>query len=107
MTNHNIAQVVEAITLSVDEYIENMGISLIFDTNVEERMMAIDADMIERILLNLLSNAIKFTPRGGSITVTVCDKGESVEISVKDTGIGIPEINSILFLSDSDRSTAL
>ena len=90
LNNYNIVQVVEDITLSVDEYIENMGITLEFDTNTEEMIMAIDADMIERIMLNLLSNAIKFTPRGGTIAVHVKSKGESIDISVRDTGAGIP-----------------
>lgn len=91
LQNYNIIEVVENITLSVAEYIENKGIELVFDTNTEERIIAIDADKIERILLNLLSNAVKFTEAQGMIWVSIRDKGESIEISVKDTGIGIPE----------------
>ncbi len=87
---YNIVQVVEDIALSVAAFVENKGISLIFDTDVEEKIMAIDVDKIERIVLNLLSNAVKFT-KEGEITINVYDRGESVEISVKDTGIGIPE----------------
>lgn len=39
----------------------------------------------------MLSNAIKFTEAGGSIEVNIYDKNEYILISVKDTGIGIPE----------------
>lgn len=91
LKNHNIVSVVEEITLSVADYIEEKGIELIFDTDSEERMMAVDADKIERIILNLLSNAVKFTDTGGQILVNFFDGDEKVIISVKDTGIGIPK----------------
>lgn len=89
--NYNIVSVVEDITLSVASYIEDKGIRLIFDTNVEEKIMAFDPYKIERIILNLLSNAIKFTNCDGEIDVNVKDMGDSVIISVRDTGVGIPE----------------
>ncbi|MEE8449536.1 MAG: ATP-binding protein, partial [Thermodesulfobacteriota bacterium] len=50
-----------------------------------------DRDRIEQVITNLLSNAIKFTPAGGVVTLEVTDESESVNISVADTGIGIPE----------------
>jgi PAS domain S-box-containing protein len=91
LQNYNFIQVVEDITVSVAEYIENKGISLTFDTDVEEKIIALDADKIERIILNLLSNAVKFTKTNGSILVNIHDKGGSIEVTVSDTGIGIPE----------------
>ncbi|GAA0178979.1 hypothetical protein SH2C18_19400 [Clostridium sediminicola] len=87
----NIVNVVEDITLSVAKYVEDKNINLIFDTDVEEKIMTCDPDKMERILLNLLSNAIKFTDKNGSIFVNLKDKGKSIVISVKDTGIGISE----------------
>lgn len=77
--------------MSVVQYVESRNISIVFDTEVEERILAIDLDKIERIMLNLLSNAIKYSMPNGIITVNIYDKEESVIISVKDTGIGIPE----------------
>jgi signal transduction histidine kinase len=71
--NLNIISVIEEITLSVAEYIENKGLSLVFDTDVEEKIAACDPDKIERIILNLLSNAVKFTPEGGRILVSIYD----------------------------------
>jgi len=50
-----------------------------------------DTNMLQSTLRNLVSNAVKFTPKGGSINVTARLSQESVEISVKDTGIGISE----------------
>ena len=50
-----------------------------------------DPDRLQQILLNLLTNAIKFTPEGGTIAVEVEDAEEHLHISVRDTGVGIPE----------------
>ena len=87
----NIVEVVEAIAASTVEYAGIKGIDLVFDTQQEEMFICCDLDSIERILLNLLSNAIKFTPRGGTIYVSLSMGDGYVRISVKDTGIGIPE----------------
>lgn len=87
----NIVSLVEDIVISVSSYIENHGIGIIFDTEVEEKQMIFDPEMIERIILNLLSNAIKYkNEEKGSIEVNIKDKESFVEISIKDNGIGIP-----------------
>lgn len=98
LTNHNIVSVVEEITMSVVDYIENKGISINFDTEIEEKIIALDREKIERVMLNLLSNSVKFTNSGGKIMVKVCDGDDFVAISVQDTGIGIPiEKQDIIF----------
>lgn len=91
MKNDNIVSVIEDITMSVVTFADSKGISLIFDTDCEEKIMAFDPDKLERIILNLLSNALKFTNSGGEILVNIMDKGDYIVLSVKDTGIGIPE----------------
>src|SRR5689334_2439405 len=50
-----------------------------------------DPEKMQQIVLNLLSNAVKFTETGGSITVSATPQGGCIEISVKDTGVGIAE----------------
>ncbi len=87
----NIINIIESITMSIVPYINNRGIELIFDTELEEMEVYCDLDAIERIILNLLSNAIKFTPAGGSIYVELKDLGNTLGIYVKDTGIGMSE----------------
>lgn len=89
--NGDIVKVVEDITMSVVEYTKLKNIDIIFDTEEEERIIAFDGDIIERIMLNLLSNAIKFTETRGIIQVNVYNREDKVVISVKDSGIGIPE----------------
>jgi len=89
--NGNIVSLVEDVTMSIVSFAENKQIEIIFDTEVEEKQMAFDGDKIERIILNLLSNALKFTNKGGKIFICIYDHADSIDISVKDTGIGIPK----------------
>lgn len=51
----------------------------------------LDKKLLKNILFNLISNAIKFSPEGKPIEVNSTFKESSVEISVKDYGIGIPK----------------
>jgi len=46
---------------------------------------------VKQVLFNLLSNAVKFTPNEGLIDVSVLKKGDFIEITVADSGIGIKE----------------
>lgn len=87
----NIVSLAEDITLSVSNYAEAKGITVLFDTDTEEKYILCDPEKMERVLLNLLSNAIKFTPRGGEINVSLHATRELIRLSVSDTGIGIPE----------------
>ena len=72
-------------------------------------LLAGDTRMLQRMLSNLLDNAIKYTPSGGSVTVSLEEKGEQRVISVKDTGIGIspselPRIFERFYRCDRSRS---
>ena len=50
----------------------------------------IDSERILQVLRNLLGNAVKFTPKGGQVSVAAKPADNTVEVSVKDTGPGIP-----------------
>jgi len=49
-----------------------------------------DVPLLERVVTNLVGNALKFTPPGGKVIVSCKDLGEDVEVSISDTGEGIP-----------------
>jgi signal transduction histidine kinase len=70
--------------------IEKAGLTLVVDCTPLAEPVYVDRDMWEKIVLNLLSNALKFT-FDGTITVALESRGEHVELSVTDTGVGIPE----------------
>lgn len=89
LKNENIVDIVENIVQSVAEYVREKDINIVFDTDVEELIIACDALKIERVMLNLISNAIKFSDPGSCIFVYVMSKQAAVEIAVQDTGIGI------------------
>jgi two-component system phosphate regulon sensor histidine kinase PhoR len=48
-----------------------------------------DPDKVEQILTNLVGNAIKYSPGGGEVLVTVDHDGDTVQVSVRDQGIGM------------------
>jgi PAS domain S-box-containing protein len=48
-----------------------------------------DASRLQQIFWNLLSNAVKFTEEGGHVEATVTHSGDSVEVAISDTGLGI------------------
>ncbi|GAB4401143.1 MAG: ATP-binding protein [Anaerolineales bacterium] len=50
-----------------------------------------DEDRITQVLVNLVANAIQYTPEGGEVLVSALQRGNEIHISVKDTGIGIPQ----------------
>lgn len=93
LKNENIIEIVENIVQSVSDYVKEKGLRIIFDTDSEEKIINCDPEKIERIILNLISNAIKFSNKGSKIYVNINNKEDIVEITVRDTGIGIDKRN--------------
>lgn len=91
--DEDIVYLVEETVLDMKDYIEEKGLELIFDTDVEEKVIRCDKIDIERCIINLVGNAVKFTPTGGLIEVLIQDLDDKVKIVVKDNGIGISEEN--------------
>jgi PAS domain S-box-containing protein len=69
---------------------ETKGVTLRFEPDSSVGIVAGDPNRLQQVVWNLLSNAIKFTPRGGRITVSLEQIGDSVVLTVRDTGEGIP-----------------
>ncbi len=86
----NLSLLMEEIVNSVFPYAAQRSIDLIFKNDGDAVFASVDIDKVERIILNLLSNSIKFTESGGTIVVSIFNNGGTANITVDDTGLGIP-----------------
>ena len=84
-------EVVEGVLAMVTPQVERKRLRLRRGACPADVAAIADRLKVEQVVLNLLSNAVKFTPEGGTITVLCGRDGETVTISVSDTGPGIPE----------------
>ena len=102
----NLVTVVKDMVLSFHSLAKRKKISFTLKSDSDEIIAYIDKDKVDKILSNVLSNAFKFTPEGGKVEVeikptpmsppgrgikVVGPNKEYVEISIGDTGIGIPQ----------------
>lgn len=87
----DIVKLLENIVKISKTYTDKKGIDISFKSEVNKKILSLDIDKVEKIILNILSNAIKFTDTGGRIDINLYMENEQVCISIKDTGIGIPK----------------
>jgi signal transduction histidine kinase/DNA-binding response OmpR family regulator len=90
-TKLNIVPIIKRIIYTFQSFAERKRILLDFHSELEEIILYIDEDKIDKILSNILSNALKFTPNGGTINMNICINTNTVEITISDNGIGIPK----------------
>ncbi len=78
------------------ERARNRGIELVLDCPEDIGMQVGDERRLKQALFNLLSNGLKFTPEGGTVTIGARRRDDGIELTIADTGVGIPE-------NDQDR----
>lgn len=83
----NLYQVAESCTNMIRINAKKHGVSLYLEGKQCE--IIANKEMIEEVVFNLCDNAIRYNNRGGSVKVSINQKGEETILSVKDTGIGI------------------
>ena len=82
--------------VAFESIIENKKIEL--NCDFDEVSVFSSKSLLEIVWNNLISNAIKFTPNGGKIDVLLKQKDKNVEVSVKDTGLGMTsEVGARIF----------
>ena len=94
MKPHLIAEMLEDVAdrFSFQLQQRKIAIRVEVDENLQMNPVRIDADKLDQVLDNLISNAIKFTPEHGQIIIFAQKiNAQFAEISVSDTGIGIPD----------------
>jgi PAS domain S-box-containing protein len=86
----SLASIVEAAVDSAKPSAEVKGIRLKAILSSNQDIVSADSARLQQVVWNLLTNAIKFTPKGGQVQVLLQRVNSHLELSVSDTGIGIP-----------------
>jgi signal transduction histidine kinase len=86
----SLREAVERGVVMVRERAHKNGVELTVDLAEDVDVVRGDERRVRQIVFNLLSNAVKFTPSGGSIVVATAHRPGEVEVSVADTGPGVP-----------------
>lgn len=73
------------------EWARQQGLDITIDCPSDIGSFDVDGHRMKQVLYNLISNAIKYTPSGGRITLAARRQDDWILLSVRDTGIGIPE----------------
>ncbi len=89
------------------ERARNRGLELVLDCADDVGVQMADERRLKQALFNLLSNALKFTPEGGTITIGARRRDGGTELSVTDTGVGIPESDQDRMFESFERSGAV
>ncbi|AUS97388.1 two-component sensor histidine kinase [Clostridium thermosuccinogenes] len=87
-TSFDISELIRHIIQNFENDFANKDIDVKFIG--EKEIVTADKDKISQVIINLLSNAQKYTPQGGVVEVIVKGADDVTEITVKDTGKGIP-----------------
>jgi two-component system phosphate regulon sensor histidine kinase PhoR len=88
------------------------GVAVVNEVPPDLPPVRADRDRLAQILLNLVDNAVKYTPAGGRVVVAAAPRGREVEVTVRDSGVGIPagdlpRITERFYRVDKARSRAL
>lgn len=87
----DVAAILEEVTASFRPLARREGqITLLLDVEPELPLAAGDRERIIQVLGNLVRNALRFTPEGGLVSLRAAQQGDTVVVTVADTGAGIP-----------------
>jgi two-component system, OmpR family, sensor histidine kinase BaeS len=86
----DLPSLVRTVSKRLGPQAESKRISLEFDLSTNLPQVLADQDRIVQVLTNLANNALQYTPEGGKIIISAQQHNGEIQISVRDTGIGIP-----------------
>ena len=85
----DIHEVILSVIMNLKPQYTRKGVQIESSLTNEKTVINIDVNRIKQVLTNILGNALQFTPKGGSVKLTVEKTNENVQIAIIDTGIGI------------------
>ena len=91
ITRVDVNELVQDIASAYSSTLADKGVNLVLDCPRPVPDAMTDPDRIEQVLVILLDNASRYTPKGGTITISARNAKEKIQLSVTDTGCGIPE----------------
>lgn len=91
LSEKDIVPLLCGITGAFESMADGRNISLGFSSEIDGLKIWVDVEKLQKIMNNLISNAFKFTGPGGNVHIRVWDNGNKLQVSVQDTGCGIPE----------------
>jgi len=86
----DFSSIVQTVAKRLSTQIESKRISLALNLPADLPNVLADEDRTVQVLTNLVSNAIQYTDESGKVTVTTSQVGNELQVSVRDTGVGIP-----------------
>ena len=86
----DLYNIINSAANTIKNQAEEKGLELTIDVGQNLTKIKADRDKLIQVFVNLLGNALKFTPQGGKVEVIAREFEKSIEIHVKDNGIGIP-----------------
>lgn len=101
--NVSIGDILQSIYTLTADWARKEKIEISIECSPDIGFMAADERRVKQVLLNLMRNAIAHTPQGGTITLAAGRSGNLVELSVTDTGSGIPEGDQSRVLEPFER----
>ena len=98
LTTFDLHDAIERVRRAVTPLADQKHQTLTVTVDPHAGTIHLDGVRLRQVLLNLLSNAVKYTPDGGSIATSVARRDGTIEIAVRDSGIGIaPEDQAKVF----------
>ena len=90
LSKTSVEALLDATTKRLGHQFEEKGVAFTIKIPQDLPAVQVDIDRMGQVLLNLIGNALQYTPAGGSVSVIAAQQHGEVQISITDTGIGIP-----------------
>jgi two-component system phosphate regulon sensor histidine kinase PhoR len=90
LTDCDVGAIIGSVTNSLQEIAESREITITLDLDDSLGVILADEERVTQVFENLIGNAVKYNRDGGSVTVTGSGKRNRVQVTIQDTGIGIP-----------------